>query len=159
MTITTCCALHNFCLDNNDNAADISEETIREFEAEVQSFSDHVDEGNDDDEDDDDIEVTVSNLPEQEDEGTADVGETLQEQHGRSLPEIQDAHSLSQQIGREVRDRMAANLAPLAGTQARQLRRSVLNERRQQALARLAANRSREHLRRQMHASRRNARQ
>jgi hypothetical protein len=151
LTIVTCCALHNFCLDNDDNAASIPEETIREFEAEVRNFDHYADENRNDN-----IEVTVDNVEQQTVDGNVEVGETLRSQYGHSMNEIQEAHTRSQERGRQLREQMANSLPALTGTRARRYRREVLQQRRQQALQRLADNRARERSQRQRRFSRRN---
>ncbi|OAD72662.1 hypothetical protein PHYBLDRAFT_73070 [Phycomyces blakesleeanus NRRL 1555(-)] len=57
LTIITHCALHNFCLDNNNIARNILEDTLRTFENQVRGFDAYINGG-----DDDDVEIEVEGL-------------------------------------------------------------------------------------------------
>lgn len=127
LTILTCCALHNFCLDNADNASDLSEETIRDFENEIHGYDIH-----DNEEDEDDVEVLIDNLDPFMHEIPLDLGNTARSTN-LTTREVEDAHQRSQQRGREVRQRMANALTPLRNTAIRRLQASMREEQRQEA--------------------------
>jgi hypothetical protein len=141
LTIMTCCALHNFCIDNNDDANQISEHDIQDFENDVRrQDSTHADETIDD------VEVTIDRLDGLVSEIIVDL-ESTSVNTNLSIEQVQNAHDLSQQRGREVRQRMAAALMPLANTQQRRLRADRREQERQQRrqereISRLNRNRS-----------------
>lgn len=95
------------------------------FENEVRGFDAYNTDSNDDDTE---FEVVIDGLDAFSDEIPVDL-ENASNRTTRPLRKMQTAHDLSQQRGREVRERMTDNLHPLTSTQ---LRRYVANLEQQQ---------------------------
>ncbi|OAD67145.1 hypothetical protein PHYBLDRAFT_151751 [Phycomyces blakesleeanus NRRL 1555(-)] len=98
LTIITCCALHNFCLDNNNTARNISEDTLCN---------------------DDDVEIEVEDLDPFMNEIPVDL-ENASQTVNISVKQLQSAHDLSQESRRQRRERMTEVMRPLMETQTRQ---------------------------------------
>lgn len=146
-TITACCALHNFCLDYADNASQVPEAIIREFETEVAGEGIHENNANEDEE----IEVVISNIENLEE--TTDINR-VPDLMNISLASLRTAHDESQSAGRRRRTQMKNELAPLTETEARH-HQAMMDERQlQRDQQRIHNDLIRQHLRRRRHGRR-----
>jgi hypothetical protein len=146
LTITACCALHNFCLDNADNAANIPESVVIDFESDIQQFNSNVRE--EDDDEDEDVEVVLSAMEPLVTNGYPVVSDDSLWNNNRLPDQIHAAHVRSQERGRQVRERMADSLAPLSNTEIRRHLAEVREQERQRTRQRILNDRARERSRR-----------
>lgn len=163
-TILACCALHNFCLDHPDNASQVTEETIREFEIELAGHSVQADDAA---QENDDIEVVfadvaMGNATDAVDNSTEIVDDTADDVQlnyvpntiGLSLEALRSAHRISQALGKTRRENMTDALTPLTDTAARHHRAMMLERQRQRNQRRIENRLLRQHARRRRHMRR-----